>query len=141
VQQLPDKQNEVLKWDELDLKLDPFNFNGPNYTSSNGFKTNGASQLNNCCGLFRSSMDFDKKAVVVKGCCPIQDVTAEAASILRTPNADELFSLRNEDDECSEDLQKSENVVRATLSRMLENAEKDGVESFRRQLDNLYEFS
>jgi hypothetical protein len=111
VQQVSDERNKALKWDELDLKLlpkqslDPFTFNGPDYTSSNGFKMNGASQLNDCCGVVRSSMDFDKKAVVVIGCYPIQDVTAEATPILMKPNnADELFSLRNEDDECSKDL-------------------------------------
>jgi hypothetical protein len=70
------------------------------------------------------------------------DVTAEAeaASILLEPSADELFSLLNEDDERSEDLQKSECVFPAELHKMLENAEKDGLESFRRQL-NIYELS
>jgi hypothetical protein len=147
VKQIPDKQisdtqNEVSKWDAPDFKLlpaelDPFNLNGPDYTSSNGFKMDGASALNDFCDFFRpsdfdekplvcSSMDFGKEADVVTSCCPIQDVTAE--SILMEPSTDELFSLINEDDECSEDLQKSESVFPAKLHRMLENAEKDGLE-------------
>jgi hypothetical protein len=140
--QISDTQNEVFKWDAPDFKLlptalDPFNLNGPDYTSSNGFKMNGASELNEFCDLFRpsdvdekplmcSSMDFDKKADVVTSCCPIQDVKAE--SILMEPSTDELFSLINEDDGCSEDLQKSESVFPSKLHRMLENAEKDGLE-------------
>jgi hypothetical protein len=150
VKQIPDKQNEVFKWDGPDFKLLPkslesFDLNGPGCTSSNGNKMNGASELNEFCDLFRpsafdekplvcSSMDFDKNADVVTNCCHIQDViqdvVVEEASFPIEPSAhDELFSLLNEDDECSEDLQqKSESVFPAKLHRMLENTEKDGLE-------------
>jgi hypothetical protein len=141
--QIPDEQNEVFKWDEPDFELltkslDPFYLNGPDHTSYNRFK-NRASELNESCDIFRpsdfdekpivcSSIDCDKKADVVTSGCPTQDVRAEAASILMEPSVDELFSLLNEDDECSEDLQKSEGVPPAKLRGMLKNAEKDGVE-------------
>jgi hypothetical protein len=141
--QIRAKQNEAFEWDEPDFKLlpeslDHFSLDGPAYTSSNGFKMNGASALNEFCDLLRprdfnekplvcSSMDFGKEADVVTSCCPIQDVKAES-SILMEPSADELFSLLREDDGCSEDLQQSESVFPAKLRRMLENAEKDGLE-------------
>ncbi len=147
-------KNKWFKCDEPDFELlskspDPFYLNGSDCTTSNGFKMKGASEPNELCDIFRpsdfddkallrSSMDFDKKADVVTSCCPIQDITA--ASILMEPSTDELFSLINEDDECSKDLQKSESVFPSKLHRMLENAEKDGLESFRRQL-NIYELS
>jgi hypothetical protein len=139
--QICGKQNEVFEWDEPDFKLlprslDQFTLDGPGYTSSDGFKMNGASAaLNDFCDLFRpsdfnektlvcSSMDFGKEDNVVTSCCPIQD----AESILMEPSADELFSLLHEDDGCSQDLQQSESFFPAKLRRMLENAEKDGLE-------------
>jgi hypothetical protein len=142
--QISDEENEVFKWDEPDFELlskslDPFYLNGPEYTSSNRFKMKEASELNESCDIFRPSdfdeqsivcspMDFDKKADVVTSGCPIQDVTAEPASILMEPSADKLFRLLNEDDERSEDLQKSDGFFPAKLHRMLEDAEKDGLE-------------
>jgi hypothetical protein len=134
----------VFKWDAPDFKrlptyLNSFTLDGPNCTSSNGFKMNGESELNEFRNLFRpsdfdekplvcSSMDFGKEEdVVTRSCCPIQDVTAESI-IMEQSGADEPFSLLNEDDGCSEDLQKSESAFPAKLHRMLENAEKDGLQ-------------
>jgi hypothetical protein len=133
----PESKAVSAKKTVLPTTLDPFNLNVPDYTSSIGFKMNGESELNELCDLFRPSdfdekplvcpsMDFGKEADVVTSCCPIQYATAE--SILMEPSADELFSLLNEDDECSEDLQKSESIFPAKLHRMLENAERDGLE-------------
>jgi hypothetical protein len=140
--QIPDKQipDEQPDFKLLPKSFDPSNLNRPNDTSSNGFKMNGASELNEFCAIFRpsdldenprvcSSMDFDKKADVVTSCCPTQGATAEAAPILMEPSSCELFSLLKEyDEDCSDDLQKSESVFPAKLHRMLENAEKDGLE-------------
>jgi hypothetical protein len=74
-------------------------------------------------------MDFvGKEADVITSCSPrpIQDVTAKI--ILMELSAGKLFSLINKDDGCSKDLQKSESLFPAKLHRMLENAEKDGLE-------------